>query len=505
LFAPTLDDSIGADHPVRLFDEVLAGLDFSAWESQYERVEGQPPIHPRVMAGAILYGLSLGIRSSRRIEDATANRVDFIWLCQGRLIDHATVAKFRVKFGSAIKQLFKQVGKVAIGMGMANLNQIALDGTAKRSNNARYRTARRASLEEKLAALDQEIERMMGQWQEQDAREQELFGESSPTRLPRELKELGKRQQRLQEAMKKIEALEEKQAGRKDVSRKGPAAPLTDPDSSIIKSKAGGFAPNYTVVLATEGQNGFIVEARIEEGNDEPGSVMPVVKQIEADFGCKPAELLADSNFNTGTNLEQLTAQGTVPWMPPKQPQEPDNPALRDDPTQPVPLEQHADLPVNPQLKILDKSAFVYDSGEDHYHCPMGQKLAFAQTESYTRDSIKKTYRIYQAQAKVCDGCPLRQRCLPGKSRERRVMRDEHEPLREEMAARMSTPQGAAQYKRRSFLCETPFAVMNTTLNFRQFLLRGINKATTELLWTCSAMNLNKLTRLMGRQRAAVQ
>ena len=31
---------------------------------------GQPPIHPRIVAGAILYGLTLSIRSSRKLEDA---------------------------------------------------------------------------------------------------------------------------------------------------------------------------------------------------------------------------------------------------------------------------------------------------------------------------------------------------------------------------------------------------------------------------------------------------
>lgn len=33
LFSPTLDDPIAADHPVRLFDEVLGGIDFADWES----------------------------------------------------------------------------------------------------------------------------------------------------------------------------------------------------------------------------------------------------------------------------------------------------------------------------------------------------------------------------------------------------------------------------------------------------------------------------------------
>lgn len=500
LFAPTLDDSVAADHPVRLFEEVLLGLDLSEWEARYERVDGQPPIHPRVLAGVILYGMSLGIRSSRKLEDATANRVDFMWLCSGRVIDHATLAGFRVKFGPQIKALFRQVGKVAIGMGLANLNQIALDGTAKRSSNSRYKTVRRASLEEKIAALDQQVNEMMSQWTQQDQQDQQLFGESSATKLPRELKDLNKRQQRLAEAMKKIGQMEARQAGRKDVSKKGPAVPITDPDSSVSKNKTGGFAPNYTMVLGCEGQNGFIVDAQLQGCSDEPSSVMPAVREIEANFGQKPAELLADSNFNTGANLKSLGDQQIQPLMPPRQ--EPkENPAPRADPTTPLAAEQQQKLPVNPQSKVLDKSAFIYDSAQDHYHCPMGKKLSFAGTSGYVRDSIKGTYRIYEAQAGACAGCALADKCLPGRSSQRRVMRDEYEPLRQQMSVRMHSEPGKAKYKRRSFLAETPFAVMNTTMNFHQFLLRGIEKAGVELFWTCAAMNLSKLVRLIRGQR----
>lgn len=62
LFSPTLDAMIDADHPVRLFEEILAGRDWTAWEARYDQQVGQPPIHPRILAGAILYGLSHGIR-----------------------------------------------------------------------------------------------------------------------------------------------------------------------------------------------------------------------------------------------------------------------------------------------------------------------------------------------------------------------------------------------------------------------------------------------------------
>src|ERR1035437_4650790 len=99
LFANKLDDAIGEDHPVRLLDEMLAAMDWAAWERHYSGVAGQPAIHPRVMAAAILYGLTVGVRTSRKLEAACLNRLDFLWLVEGRTIDHSTFAKFRQDFG----------------------------------------------------------------------------------------------------------------------------------------------------------------------------------------------------------------------------------------------------------------------------------------------------------------------------------------------------------------------------------------------------------------------
>ena len=53
LFAPTLDSMISDDDPVRLFDEVLAGIDWSLWEAEYDGQRGQPPIHPRHVAAGL--------------------------------------------------------------------------------------------------------------------------------------------------------------------------------------------------------------------------------------------------------------------------------------------------------------------------------------------------------------------------------------------------------------------------------------------------------------------
>jgi transposase len=189
LFSPTLDQSIAGDHPVRLFSETLGALDFCLWEASYVRVVGQPPIHPRALAGCILYGLSLGIRSSRKLEDAAANRLDFIWLLEGRVPDHATICKFRTQFGKQIKDLFGQVGRVAMTMGLVSLNSVMLYGTDLKANNSRYATNRRASLQQKLDALDRQVEQLMAEADVADKADAVLLGESSPTKLPPALRE----------------------------------------------------------------------------------------------------------------------------------------------------------------------------------------------------------------------------------------------------------------------------------------------------------------------------
>lgn len=500
LFAPTLDDSLSGDHPVRLFDEILRRVDFGDWESMYVRVAGQPPIHPRSMAMGILYGLSLGIRSSRKLEDACFNRVDFIWLMEGRRPDHSTFCKFRTQFGPQLKTLFRKIGRIGIEMGLVTLNQVTLDGTDLRANNSRYNTGRRASVEQKLAALDAQIEAAMKQADEQDRSDNALFGETSPAKLPRELKDLQRRQETLKAAMKRLEELEKAQAGCKDRSPKGPAVPLADPDSRVLPNKTGGYAPNYTGVLAMDSDSGFITDTQVLGNNDEASTVLPAVANIEENFGAKPKQLAADCGFNTGRNVVGLEGQNVEPLMPARQ-EFKENPAIRPDLTEPVPQEQRGKLPVNPQNKILDKAAFIYDSAKDQYVCPMSQTLGYSHDKPYNRDGVKGTYRIYECGA--CGGCPLATQCLPKKATERRVSRDEFEEARERMAGRLKTEEGQAQYNRRAHAAETPFAVFKTVMNFRQFLLRGLKKVDMELRWMSIAYNLRKLLSKMGTHAAA--
>ncbi len=132
LLAPSLDELIGATHGIRLFDEMLLQMDWSEWEKQYAcEGAGRPPIHPRLLAGCILYGLLKRIRSTRDLEEATRMRLDFRWLMDGTVVDHTTFCVFRKLFGGHIDGLFKQLNRRAAALKQATLEEKCIRGQAR--------------------------------------------------------------------------------------------------------------------------------------------------------------------------------------------------------------------------------------------------------------------------------------------------------------------------------------------------------------------------------------
>ncbi len=503
LFSPTLDSVIGDDDPVRLFDEVLVGIDWSQWEAEYHGRVGQPPIHPRQLAAAILYGLYRRIRSSRQLEEATHYRLDFIWLLHGRRVDHTTLAKFRTRFRKPLKGLFRQLGRMAMTLGLVRLCEVAFDGTRVKANNSRHATRTAKTLEEKLSALDELFEQMMAELDSNDASQKTLdVQDDSPAQLPLSLANLERRRQRVREALAQAQAADESRRKLGRNPEKNPAqVPTTDPDARVMPNKEGGYAPNYTPTATTDGHRGFIVDCDVTDDVNEGSLAAPSVDRIEETFGEKPEKFLTDGGNNSGPVMHQME-QRDVEFLAPVQSCQPQegNPALRDDPTQPVAESQRARLPRNKQGQ-LDKSCFVYDAEQDVYYCPQGQAMPHEQNKLDRRGHEPVTRRIYRCGA--CDGCPWTADCLSATTkRGRTITRDEYEEVRERTAARMSRESSQELFRRRSWIAETPFGILKSVMGLRQFLLRGLEKVQTEWTWAVTAFNLGKLVRELVRLRA---
>lgn len=499
LFYPTLDQSIGNDHPVRHLDEILRALDWSVWEQEYDGRRGQPPIPPWIMAGVILYGLMRRIRSSRQLEYACANNIDFLWLAEGRTLDHDTLCRFRTRFKEPLKRLFRDVGRLAMTLGLIRLVEVAFDGTRVKADASRLHTWTAERVEAALRELEVQVEKMLQEADTADGADATLWGESRMRNLPPEVADVKRRQEKLREL---LEQLRETDAARKKDGIKTPAQlPKADIESSVMPNKEGGYAPNYTPTAATDGAQDFIVDCDVIAGPSEHTELLPSVDRIEEHFGQKPESVSADKAFGTGPNLEGMEERKVDFHTPVESPAPQEgNPAKREDPRQPVAEADWPKLPRNDKKKLA-KSCFVYDKARDLYICPMGQEMPYRETKKYDGSQGQRVVRVYAR--KACDGCPLAKECLDAKAkRGRTVGRDEYELARERMHAKMQTDQAKKTYHRRMHIGETPFAIIKGILDVRRFLLRGLEKVRTEWRWVCTAYNLRKLIAALAALRA---
>ncbi len=502
LIPTTLSDRIPEDHSVRLFWELLSTYDWRLWEARYCGCHGQPPIPPKIVAGVLLYGLTQGIRSSRRLEWACGHAVDFMWLAEGRVIDHSTLCAFRTTFRHELKDLFRHLGRLARVMGVVRLNCVAIDGTRVAANSGRHGTRRAESIESELAKLDERFDAMLAEAEAVDQRESAtLFGEdvTPVTSVSKELASAKTRQAKLKKALDKLKARQASGSRQKAVA-------MSDPEAPILPNKGGGFAPNHTPVNAVDGANRFIVAEQVVGDEGEAKALMPLLAETAATHGQAPEKTLADSGFCTPGNLAALADHPTDAYLAPScerlegknqtRSSKP-NAAQREDPRVPVPCDRHDALPRNGHDR-LSKEAFLYDSQADCYWCPMGKPLEFIRIEQEHRDGELLERRVYSCSS--CAGCPLRPSCTDRK-RNRRIRSNGKNPLREAMVEKVHSDAGGEVYRQRQWVAESPFGVIKNVMGFRQFLLRGLENVRAEWRWVCTAYNLRILVSWVRRQR----
>jgi transposase len=489
LFALSLEDAVPCDHPVRSFESCMDFVDWEPWELRYSKLLGQPPIHPRLMASAILYGLIRNIRSSRLLEDATRERVDFMWLLEGRTIDHSTLAAFRTAFAKELKALNRELSRLVCTRFEDALMTLIIDGTRLRANSDRHGARTAQALESLIAACASELERKLQVLGDEDARAETDAQEVNALKT-----EVERLEAEVEKYKRALEVAHERDARKRAKDGKKATAvrvPVTDPDSQIVPNKDGGYAPNYTPVAAIDPATGLIIAADVLAGSEEASAVMPAVDEAIELCGRAPKCVLADSNFASGENLHALDTIGIIPYMPAGTDFRPQNPANRNDPTAPVPESEWDRLPL--RGKKLATSAFIYDEQADCYYCPMGKKLS--RIRSGRDNDTGAVCTQYQCPGKT--GCPLADRCVTTKPKARMVTRDSYQSLRDETGRRMITPEAREIYKARAPVIEGVFAVIKHHMNIRRFLLRGLDKVRGEWHWICTAYNLKKIINLL--------
>lgn len=500
----TLEDSIGSDHPVRVFDFVLDQHDWKDWYARYGG-GGRPAYRPDVMCKLLVYAYSIGIRSSRAIEHACLNSRDFLWLMQGLSPDHDTIAAFRREHGKEFKRVFRTSVAACVEAGMVSLKHMAVDGTRVKASNSRQQTRTAEQIEALLKQLDERIEKVVAEAETLDRKEDTLFGrQDSPHKLPKKLQHLKDRQAILRQAFEKVRARAE-QARRHGDSEKDIAAkrvPVTDADSDVMKDKQGAFGPNYNPYVGVESSHQVIVSESVTSDHSDDGHLVSALEEAEQTTGQAIEQVLADSNYATPSNLTYCEEAGIDPCMAPYQSSlERSNPTPSPWPTDVSGQVAAADgsmvdvtgLPRDPQGRF-EKSTFRYDAEQDVYLCPRGQILGPVGTQRRELKSGVVHYTVYQCRA--CVDCPLVSVCTRNKAG-RSVKRGQHEKIHTRHLERMKDSQRRTDYRLRRQTVEPAIGILKHVLRLQQFLLRGLAGVRAEWSLACTAFNIRKLAKVL--------
>ena len=138
LLPPDLSDLIAANHPVRIVNAVLDRVDITLLIELY-KPGGTSSYHPRMLFKVMVYSYINNVYSSRKIEEAVGQNINYMWLSGMSKPDHNTINRFRgERLQKTLQPIFNQVVLLLCEEGLLNIKELYTDGTKIEANANRY-------------------------------------------------------------------------------------------------------------------------------------------------------------------------------------------------------------------------------------------------------------------------------------------------------------------------------------------------------------------------------
>jgi len=337
LLPPDLRDWLPSDHLVHLVIDLVAALDLSPLLECYSGSKGgRPAYDPRMMVALLVYGYAVGVRSSRKLEQATYDHVAFRVLTADQQPDHDTIAAFRARHADFLKDLFLQSVKLCGRAGLVKLGHVSIDGSKVKANASRHKAMSYARMEKEEERLRSEIDAIFAEAEELDRREDEKYGKGNRGfGLPEELSRREKRLEKIAEAKAGLEReareraeerrrereendRELREAGKKPRKKKEiseapkPSAQrsFTDRDARLMKSgSTGAFEYAYNAQIAVDSEHQVIVATEVGQCANDVNELEPLVVQAGENMGGElPTVISADAGYYSDENAAFLEA-----------------------------------------------------------------------------------------------------------------------------------------------------------------------------------------------------
>ncbi len=332
---PSVSEFVPADHLAYFVrDLVRDDLDLGEIYGAYRERRGQPPYHPTMMVALLQYGYARGVYSSRRLERACQERVDFMAVTGMARPDHSTIAEFRKRHRPALAAFFVQVLQLCQRAGLVKLGHVSLDGTKMKANASKHKAMSYKKMKEREPVLAAEVKRWLDEADRVDAEEDEKYGKDKRgDELPAWVSNKKEKLKRIREAKAKLEAEAKEEAKRvareREAKEKAEGKPMTgpkpkalagvpgdkeqvnftDPESRILKTK-DGYEQGYNCQAAVDASSQVIVAQAVTQKQNDSDELIPLVDQVEENLGERPEEVSADCGYCSEGNLEALENRG---------------------------------------------------------------------------------------------------------------------------------------------------------------------------------------------------
>lgn len=452
-FPQSIEDYVAKDDPVRAYDAFVETSDFNELGIILdEHKVGNSEYYPKAMLKLFLYGCSYGFRSSRKLERATYHNVSFIWLVGGLKPDHKTIAEFRRKNKTALKNVLRQCARMCIELGLIAGNTLFPDGSKIRADAGIKNTWTKEKCEKYLKAIDKRIEAILSECEAQDEKEQD---QESLVKLHEELKDKEVLKSKVKQIMKEL-----KEDKKKSIN-------TTDPECTRINSVHGSHA-GYSAQIVVDEKHGLIVNSDVVSENNDLNQFANQIDQANETLGKNCNTACADSGYANTEELEKIDKQDIKVIVPSQRQVSEKKP------------------------KEFNKERFEYNPEKDCYICPQGNKLTYRSFDK------RKKHKIYKmANKSLCFSCCHFGLCTKSKEG-RSIMRLGNEETRLKLEAQYQQPESQAIYKLRKEKVELPFGHIKRNLGVKAFLLRGLDGAKAEMSLLASCFNMARMINIFG-------
>ena len=495
LLPPSYDDLVPSNHPVRLVNAILDRIDVSSIEKTYKG-GGTSSYHPRVLLKILVYAYLRNLYSSRKIEQALGENIHFMWLSGNIQPDHNTIANFRSgKLKGKFKKIFNQVVLLLAQQRVLNIKDIYVDGTKIEANANRYTfvwgkaiTNSRERIKKQLKELWRYVETVYAD-EEQCPNEPDNFDAIDPKAVAETIDKINKAlagktidkkvKQKLNYAKKnwpsniaKYNKQQAQMGNRNSMSK-------TDSDATFMRMKDdhmknGQLKPGYN--LQASSNNQFIINYTLAQITNDTTALVDHLEEYQQSFNHTPETVTADAGYGSEENytyLEDHNIEAFVKYnyFHKEQKQSKKHPS-----------------PFHPDQ-------LYYNAQKDCYYCPMGQEMRnIGQSKKKTKNGYLQTHTRYKATN--CKGCPVRSLCFKAKGN--RIIERNYTLIRLKAKAKQKllSPEGVAHRKQRCWDIEAIFGNIKHNMNFKRFILRGIDKVNIEIGLIAMAHNLNKMVKM---------